>query len=199
MSPPVPPRSISRSPPWGQLTGTVVSVLDGCRCPAVAVPERPRRPAHDRVISATAADRRDGPSRSNACKPAGQADGVRGDGQMTPLATTPYTVTAGSASTSARSRSCRRARASRHVRPGGRATTTRLGRVTSIKPGGAGRAAGIVVGDKIITIDGQRRHAAGRRSMRCRSCRRARSGSASSVQLGLARGGSGGTLTSVKW
>jgi C-terminal processing protease CtpA/Prc len=116
---------------------------------------------------------------------------------MTPLATTPYTVSAG-----------------QHLDLGqikvvpprqgdagtfGMAVADQNGSVvvTSIKPGGAADAAGLVVGDMILTINGQAVAQLGVDP----SVSFLSSGTVGigvSVQLGLARGGSV-TLTSVKW
>ncbi|HEY3806446.1 MAG TPA: carboxypeptidase regulatory-like domain-containing protein [Kofleriaceae bacterium] len=185
---------------WGQLSGTVVSAFDGSPVPGLsAIPGDDEGKRMTEIIAGGGPQTdANGAFSIGKIKPGTNRLMIfSATSSMTPLATTPYTVSAG-----------------QHLDLGqikvvpprqgdagtfGMAVADQNGSVvvTSIKPGGAADAAGLVVGDMILTINGQAVAQLGVDP----SVSFLSSGTVGigvSVQLGLARGGSV-TLTSVKW
>ena len=185
---------------WGQITGTVVSVFDGS-----PVPDLSAVPMDNQGTRMTETIMGNGPKTDS--------DGHFAVGRLqagssklmifsstsgfTPLATVPYTLTAG-----------------QHLDVGsikvvpprqgdagtfGMSVANQNGSVvvTSIKPGGPAEAAGLVAGDMILTIDGRAVTQLGV-DPAVSFLSSGTIGIGTSVQLGLARGGSV-TLISVKW
>ena len=185
---------------WGQITGTVVSAFDGSPVPGLsAVPLDNQGERMTETIMGNG--------------PKTDTDGHFAVGRLqagssklmifastsgfTPLATVPYTLTPG-----------------QHLDVGsikvvpprqgdagtfGMSVANQNGSVviTSIKPGGPAEAAGLVVGDMILTVDGRAITQLGV-DPAVSFLSSGTIGIGTTVQLGLARGGSV-TLTSVKW
>jgi protocatechuate 3,4-dioxygenase beta subunit len=183
---------------WGLVTGTVVSAFDGSVVPGLnTIPQSDEKRMTEAIMGGGAQTDANGHFTIDRL-PAGASDVmIFAPNSVTPLATTPYTLTAG-----------------QHLDLGsikvvpprqgdagtlGMAVANQNGLVviTSIKPGGPADAAGLVAGDMLLTIDGRAVTQLGvDPSVAFLSS--GTIGIGVTVQLGLARGGSV-TLTSVKW
>ncbi len=185
---------------WGQITGTVVSAFDGSPVPGLnAIPDDSNGQRMTEVIMGNGpvtdanghfvVDRlQAGTNKLMIFSPTAT---------MTPLATAPYTLAAGQHLDIG----------SIKVVPPRQGDAGTLGMsvanqngsvvVSSIKPGGPADAAGLVAGDMILTIDGRAVTQLGV-DPAVQFLSSGSIGIGTTVQLGLARGGSV-TLTSIKW